>query len=816
MYNGIGLATARGSGTNGYVQRNWAAIKKVKDQTSFKTDEELAKIDSAANRQPNQELLDHDRKRKVELKCIELEQSLEDQGFSQDEIIKKINNFRVTLLGKQKTATEYDECGRPIVRDSHQFADEQLKKNARLREAFGISEFFIEGSSLDPERKIKEAALAQLKSLQVDQALVQTQMNEDTSTNKDSSIANELQSKSPKHKKRKKKKSKSHKSDKEKGSDKKKSKKHKKKHSSSSEDSPRTDEVKVNKNLSQVKSKYDDDKSNKITTETKKKYESENNHKKHKRDNDKTFKNDTKEIEYKYKSDREDYRKRDSKSENSKNLKKDKITEEPNKPKSKDFVYDSKKQDNSPRHRTPIKERDRDRERDYDKYSYRQQTNRDDSKSNKEKYDKKSDKADSKYNSRKRNSRSPIKELRKKPFQPEKLTCIPADSDSDKSCYTPPPKDLNAKLSESKINEEKNLKSTKYTFSLRENSEDRLVVTKSNGRTDDLISGSQNSENQHKISESRKTNDRIDQVFLDSSTSEEGGLEEDIDLNIIKEITTEKIKKVFELHEKQEQALLHLKKKLMEKKRKVRTSSSSSDSSDEEPVKKKTVKRRRVKDSSSSNSDVNTRKKSKRSRSSSSSSSASDTSVEHHKSLKRSKDKYSKKKSRSSRRRTKDSTSRSRSLSMSVSSNDRLRKKRVSSSEESSPRRKHKTSKRKRSTRRQRSSDSSCSTRSSPSYKSMRRYSSSRSRSTSSSSSSRYSRSSSSSQDSSSSGSSRSSKSRSASIPRRRGSPSFLDRRRITSARKRPIPYTRLTPFSTNSDTDSVISVHDSPIAESH
>ncbi|XP_022172044.1 serine/arginine repetitive matrix protein 2 isoform X2 [Myzus persicae] len=693
------------------------------------------------------------------------------------------------------------------VRDSHQFADEQLKKNARLRDAFGISEFFIEGSSLDPERKIKEAALAQLKALQVDQALAQTQMNEDTSTNKDSSIANELQSKSPKHKKRKKKKSKSHKSDKEKGSEKKKSKKHKKKHYSSSEDSSRIDEVKANKNLSLVKSKYGDDKSNKIITETKKKYDSDNNHKKHKRDNDKTFKNDTKEIEYKYKSDRDDYRKKDSKPENFKNLKKDKVTEEPDKTKSIDIFSDSKKHENSPRHRTPIKERDRDRERDYDKY-------RDDSKSNKEK----SDRADSKYNSRKRNSRSPVKELKKKPIQPSKLTCIPVDSDSDKSCYTPPPKGLSAKLSQSNINEEKNSKSTKYTFSLREDSEDSLVVAKSNGRTDDLKSTLQNSENQHKKPEFRKTNDHIDQGIFDSTTSEEGGLDEDIDLNIIKEITTEKIKKVFELHEKQEQALLHLKKKLMEKKRKIRTSSSSSQSSDEEPVKKKSVKRRRVKDSSSSNSDVNTRKKSKRSRSSSSSSSASDTSVDHHKSLKRSKDKYSKKKSPPLRRRTKDSTSRSRSVS--VSSNERLRKKRVSSSEESSPRRKHKSSKRKRSSRRQRSSVSSSSSRSSPSYKNKRRYSSSRSRSTSSSSSSHYSRSSSSSRDSSSSGSSRSSKSRSASIPRRRGSPSFLDRRRITrlehSARKRPIPYTRLTPFSTNSDTDSVISVHDSPIAESH
>ncbi|KAF0719550.1 serine/arginine repetitive matrix protein 2 isoform X2, partial [Aphis craccivora] len=427
------------------------------------------------------ELLDHDRKRKVELKCIELEQSLEDQGFSQDEIIKKINTFRVTLMGKQKNTTEYDECGRPIVRDTHQFADEQLKKNARLRDAFGISEFFIEGSSLDPERKIKEAALAQLKALQVDKALEQTQTTEDTSTNKDSSIANELQFKSPKHKKRKKKKSKSHKSDKEKGSEKKKSKKHKKKHNSSSEDSPRTDEVKVNKNLSQVKSKYDDDKSNKIT-ETKKKIESENNHKSYSRD-------DTKEIEFKYKCDREDY--------------------QLNKSKSKDIVNDSKKQDNSPRHKTPIKERDQDRERDYDKYSYRQQRNRDDIKSNKEKYDKKSDKADSKYNSKKRNSRTPIKELKKKPIQPEKLTFIYADSDSDKSCYTPPPKGLNAKLSQSKINEEKNLKSTKYTFSLREDSEDRLVVTKPNGSNNDLKSELQNSENQHKKLETRKTNDRI-------------------------------------------------------------------------------------------------------------------------------------------------------------------------------------------------------------------------------------------------------------------------------------------------------------------
>lgn len=249
-----------------------------------------------------------------------------------------------------------------------------------------------------------------------------------------------------------------------------------------------------------------------------------------------------------------------------------------------------------------MKERDRDREKDYDKYSHRQKTRGNDSKSNKDKYDRKFDKADTKYNSKRRNN-SPVKELKKSIYRPDKLTCI-SDSESEKSCYTPPPKVMNskyAKLGQSKIDEDKNVKSTKYTFSLREDSEDRLLLNKTNGRTDDLQVVSRNSEIQHKKSNYQNPNDITDKIFIDSSPSEEICLEEDIDLNLIKEITTEKIKKVFELHEKQEQALLHLKKKLMEKKHKVRSLSTSSESSDEELVKKKSIKRRHVRDSSSSN-----------------------------------------------------------------------------------------------------------------------------------------------------------------------------------------------------------------------
>ncbi|XP_022256011.1 serine/arginine repetitive matrix protein 2-like isoform X3 [Limulus polyphemus] len=43
------------------------------------------------------------------------------------------------------------------VKESHQMAEANQKKNEKLKEALGISEHFVEGSSLDPQRKQKEA-----------------------------------------------------------------------------------------------------------------------------------------------------------------------------------------------------------------------------------------------------------------------------------------------------------------------------------------------------------------------------------------------------------------------------------------------------------------------------------------------------------------------------------------------------------------------------------------------------------------------------------------------------------------------------------
>lgn len=80
MYNGIGLATPRGSGTNGHVQRNWALVKPKAPHKEYKTEEDLSTLDASTNRQPNKEILDHERKRKIELKCAEFAEILEEQG----------------------------------------------------------------------------------------------------------------------------------------------------------------------------------------------------------------------------------------------------------------------------------------------------------------------------------------------------------------------------------------------------------------------------------------------------------------------------------------------------------------------------------------------------------------------------------------------------------------------------------------------------------------------------------------------------------------------------------------------------------------
>uniref|UniRef100_A0A672UUY4 CWF21 domain-containing protein n=1 Tax=Strigops habroptila TaxID=2489341 RepID=A0A672UUY4_STRHB len=156
MYNGIGLPTPRGSGTNGYVQRNLSALRHKKGGGGEPPpgEEELRRLEAGLAKRPNPDILDHQRKRKVELKCLELSELMEEQGYAEGEIQEKVATFRMMLLEKDVALGEPEQ--KPTVTETHQLAEANEKKNERLRAAFGISDTYVDGSSFDPSRRAKE------------------------------------------------------------------------------------------------------------------------------------------------------------------------------------------------------------------------------------------------------------------------------------------------------------------------------------------------------------------------------------------------------------------------------------------------------------------------------------------------------------------------------------------------------------------------------------------------------------------------------------------------------------------------------------
>ena len=79
MSSNVGLSTPRGSGTSGYVQRNLAHLKPRDYGKPYPTDMDSLKH---RQRQPDKEILEHDRKRDVEVKVFELRDRLEDEGYA--------------------------------------------------------------------------------------------------------------------------------------------------------------------------------------------------------------------------------------------------------------------------------------------------------------------------------------------------------------------------------------------------------------------------------------------------------------------------------------------------------------------------------------------------------------------------------------------------------------------------------------------------------------------------------------------------------------------------------------------------------------
>ncbi|KAG0093112.1 RNA-splicing factor [Podila epicladia] len=100
-YNGIGLSTARGSGTNGYVVKNLSALRYRRQD--FRRNDDYD--DEPKMRKPNAELVQHEQKRSIEVKCAVLQAELEDEGLDEDEVEKQVEALRKKLTSLLEMAT---------------------------------------------------------------------------------------------------------------------------------------------------------------------------------------------------------------------------------------------------------------------------------------------------------------------------------------------------------------------------------------------------------------------------------------------------------------------------------------------------------------------------------------------------------------------------------------------------------------------------------------------------------------------------------------------------------------------------------------
>merc|ERR1712014_241541 len=195
MGNGIGLLTPKGSGTNGYVQRNLAHVKVTR--IDFNELNKQFKAEPIKVKQANPELLLHEQKRKVEIDLIKLEDELREAGMSEKEIQESLTQERKQMMkaveeGSLRYDTQLDK------KDSHQLAIEKEKELARFEKALQIDRKHVTGQAFDQELQ----ANLRVERMQARAQQEQERMMAERRAEKETKKAQKLREKAEKAKKK--------------------------------------------------------------------------------------------------------------------------------------------------------------------------------------------------------------------------------------------------------------------------------------------------------------------------------------------------------------------------------------------------------------------------------------------------------------------------------------------------------------------------------------------------------------------------------------------------------------------------------------
>ncbi|KAJ9626658.1 uncharacterized protein PV06_00071 [Exophiala oligosperma] len=143
MSSNVGLSTPRGSGTSGYVQRNLSLLK-PRDTgigAPYSLDESTR---GPKTRKPDQEILNHDRLRDIEVKVLELQEKLEDDEVDEDKIEAECDKLREKLTAEMERNKDRRSGGKRMDGKGlksyqvHELAEAKERESERLRRALGL------------------------------------------------------------------------------------------------------------------------------------------------------------------------------------------------------------------------------------------------------------------------------------------------------------------------------------------------------------------------------------------------------------------------------------------------------------------------------------------------------------------------------------------------------------------------------------------------------------------------------------------------------------------------------------------------------
>ncbi|KIL63412.1 hypothetical protein M378DRAFT_79669 [Amanita muscaria Koide BX008] len=159
MYNGIGLATPRGSGTNGYVVRNISVLRKYE---SSRDRQSAWNAPPPKHREPDKAILEHERKRKVEVKCLECSFSSRKVGKIDEDEVEEQVALREKLL---KTLAAFAPAPKSLKSsDIHALAAAQKSELDRIARVLGTTVDYQVGDAFDRENQEDRARMAEQKA----------------------------------------------------------------------------------------------------------------------------------------------------------------------------------------------------------------------------------------------------------------------------------------------------------------------------------------------------------------------------------------------------------------------------------------------------------------------------------------------------------------------------------------------------------------------------------------------------------------------------------------------------------------------------